>query len=416
MLTRAENDLLTQVGPGTPMGAMMRRYWFPALLSEELPENGGTPIRVRLLGEDLVAFRDDEGRVGLLAEHCPHRGASLALALNAECGLRCIYHGYKFDAAGVCTDTPTEPRGSNFAAKIRAIAYATHEAGGVVWAYMGPEDVQPPFPRFECLDFPDGYKRAYKVFEECNYAQGVEGVIDSAHAGVLHRMAPWGGTAILPYEADLSPTLEIQFTQYGMRYGAIRHIGENLHARITPVALPFYSFIPPAGGPDDFPARTRRLLNAFVPRDDTTTWHFQFFFDTERPIDTEFRKRESGLEIDEHFRKRANLDNWYRQDRAMMKREHFSGLAGVVIEDHAVVETQGTIADRTAEHLGTSDVALIAWRRLMLRAARNLAESGATPPGAGGYIPYERIRAESLAYPESTSWKDVNPLEPALAI
>ena len=246
MLTRDENERLTHIEAGTPMGEVFRRYWLPALLSEEVPESDGPPKRVRLLGEDLVAFRDSSGAVGLLAEACPHRGTSLALAFNGECGLRCIYHGYKFDVSGTCVDTPTEPEGSRFAAKIKAIAYPVREAGGVIWAYLGALDLEPRFPAFEWLALPTTHQRAYKVFEECNYAQAVEGAIDSAHAGVLHRRSSWGTTSDEPLFEDLNPKLEVQYTQYGMRYGALRDVpsGEVAQARITAVALPCLDFYP----------------------------------------------------------------------------------------------------------------------------------------------------------------------------
>src|SRR5215208_4993228 len=149
MLTREENELLTRIGPGTPMGELLRQYWVPALLSEELPEPDGVPVRVTLLGEELVAFRDSEGRVGLVDAHCPHRGASLFFGRNEECGIRCVYHGWKFDVAGNCVDMPSEPAESNFKHKVHARAYPAHERNGIIWAYMGPREVPPPLPDIE---------------------------------------------------------------------------------------------------------------------------------------------------------------------------------------------------------------------------------------------------------------------------
>ena len=191
MLTPAENELLTRIGPGTPMGSMFRRYWLPALLSEELPDPDGTPVRFRLMGEDLVAFRDSGGGVGVLEEHCPHRQASLALGRNEEGGLRCIYHGWKFDRSGVCLDIPTEPPELRFKEKMRARAYPARESGGLVWTYMGPPELDPPFREFQWLSQPAGFFKEFKTLEECNYAQAIEGGLDEAHTPILHRLAPW---------------------------------------------------------------------------------------------------------------------------------------------------------------------------------------------------------------------------------
>jgi phthalate 4,5-dioxygenase oxygenase subunit len=408
MLSPADNEALVRVGAGTPMGELIRRFWLPALLSEELAERDGAPVRVRLLGEDLVAFRDTEGRVGLLEEHCPHRGASLALAVNEECGLRCLYHGWKFAVDGQCLDIPTEPAGSMLKRNLRARAYPTHEAGGMVWAYMGPADQQPVFPEFEWLSMPAEHVMAFKVLEDCNYAQAVEGTIDSAHAGVLHRESPWGGEAKYPHEKDLTPKLEVEFSPYGLRYGAVRQMGpEKSHVRITQVVLPFYTFIPPDGAG---PRKDRRLINAFVPRDDTSTWHIQWFFDTTQPVDRDHRIEEGGIWIDQDFRKLRNIDNWYMQDRQMMRTQNMSGIKGIMTQDHAVSETQGRILDRSREHLGTSDVAVVAWRRLMLKTARALAAKGEAPAMTATPIDWGQIKAATVVFPADQTWKDVIPL------
>jgi phthalate 4,5-dioxygenase len=408
MLSAEENELLTRVGPGTGAGEMIRRYWIPALLCEELPKPDGKPVRVRLLGEDLVAFRDSQGRIGLLDEHCPHRRASLALGVNEDCGIRCLYHGWKFGVDGACLDTPTEPMNSHLQSRIRAKAYPTREAGGVVWAYMGPADKQPRFPEFEWLAMPATHCVPFKVLEDCNYAQAVEGTIDSAHAGVLHREVPWSQEGKYPHERDLRPKLEVEQTPYGMRYGAVRQTGEaHSHVRITQVVLPFYTFIPPDGAG---PRKHRRLTNAFVPRDDYSTWHVQWFFDPTQPIDKAFRIEEGGHWVDEHYRKLRNLDNWYLQDRNMMKTRNMSGIQGILTQDHAVSETQGPILDRTKEHLGHSDAAVVVWRRQMLRVARAVAENAESPPALAADIDWGRIKAATVVFPRTQEWKDVVPL------
>jgi phthalate 4,5-dioxygenase oxygenase subunit len=406
MLSREDNELLVRVGPGTPMGDMIRRYWVPALLSTELPEPDGTPVRIRLFGEDLVAFRDSSGAIGLLEEKCPHRCASLALGVNHKNGLRCLYHGWKFAVDGRCLERPTEPGGANSGHNIRAVAYSTHEAGGVVWAYMGPAELKPVFPDLEWLNMKDGHAVPFKIQEDCNYAQCVEGTIDTAHAGVLHREQPWDAPAKYDHEKDLAPKLEVQFTTYGMRYAGLRKIGDGQqHVRITQVLLPFGTMIPPPGKDAPPIIQERRLVNFFVPRDDTSTWHIQWFYDATRPINVEHRIEEGGIWLQDDFRKKVNIDVWYNQDRAWMKTGMMSGIKGVVTQDHAVCETQGRILDRTKEHLGTSDMAVVAWRRMMLKAARALQEKGEAPPGTQPGIAWNAITSETLKLPESNSWK-----------
>jgi phenylpropionate dioxygenase-like ring-hydroxylating dioxygenase large terminal subunit len=406
MLSQADNDLLTQVGPGTPMGEMIRRFWLPALLESELPENDGKPVRLRLMGEDLVAFRDTLGRVGILEENCPHRGASLALGVNEACGLRCIFHGWKFDVNGQCLDTPTEPEASKLAKHMRAKAYPVHVAGGVVWTFMGPREQQPVFPEFPFLHMASDHSVPFKILEDCNYAQAVEGTVDSAHVGVLHRESPWEHEAKYSHEKDLRPKLEVEFTNYGLRYGAIRKLEDGQsHVRITECILPFWTMIPPFGFG---PMKNRRLINAFVPRDDTSTWHIQWFFDPDVAIDVAYRIEEGGLQLDENFRKLRNFDNWYMQDREMMKTDNLSGLIGAITQDHAVCETQGRILDRTKENLGRSDMAVVAWRRLMLKAARALQNGVA--PSATGNIDWSKVVSETLTHGPEDHWQNVMPL------
>ena len=408
MLSAEDNETLVRVGPGTPMGELIRRFWVPAILSTELTDNDGKPVRIRLLGEDLMAFRDTEGRIGLLEEHCPHRGASLALGVNADCGIRCLYHGWKFDVTGKCVDTPTEDEDSKISSRVRAKAYATHEAGGVIWAYMGPPAERPAFPEFEWLSMPAGKSVPFKIMEDCNYAQAVEGTIDSAHAGVLHRDSPWGEPGKYAHEKDLRPKLEVEHSAYGLRYGAVRKLDDKqLHVRITQVVLPFFTLIPPNGFG---PFKDRRLINAFVPRDDVTTWHIQWFFDPTKPIDVEARIEEGGIWIDENFRKKRNIDNWYLQDRQMMRTRNMSGIEGVVTQDHAVTESQGRILDRTRENLAASDIAVVTWRRQMIREARALAESKQKPEVFRENVDWGRIKAATVAFPNTKTWKEVVPM------
>ncbi|MBV8714768.1 MAG: Rieske 2Fe-2S domain-containing protein, partial [Chloroflexi bacterium] len=276
MLSREENLLLCQTGPETPMGKLMRRYWLPALLSEELVEVDGEPLQVRLLGENFVAFRDTNGRVGFLDENCPHRGASLAYARNEECGLRCIYHGWKVDADGQVVDMPTEPATSTFRNRLRHPAYPTREAGDVVWVYLGPPEHEPPFPDWEWTRAPRAQRGASKIFEDCNYAQGVEGTIDSAHSDYLHS------SDIRGRPKDHAPRLEAVDTLYGFKYAAVRapDVDADLYkyVRLTLFVAPFYAFIPPfrqgrLASDSDTPGEVA-VQQAFVPIDDEHTWFF----------------------------------------------------------------------------------------------------------------------------------------------
>lgn len=407
MLSKQDNETLVRTSAGTAMGGLLRRYWFPALLSSEIADPDGAPVRVRLLGEDLVAFRDTEGRVGLLEEHCPHRRASLALGVNDKGGLRCLYHGWKFAVDGRCLDIPTEPAGSRKLERPGTRAYATHEAGGVVWAYLGPKEATPPFPHFEWLGMPATHSVPFKIMAECNYAQLMEGTIDSAHVGVLHREQPWDAPAKYDHERDLTPRIEVEPTPYGLRYAGVRaHRDGGQHVRVTQVVLPFITLIPPPGAG---PAKNRRMANVFVPRDDESTWHFQWFFDVSQPIDVAYRIEEGGYWMDENFRKRLNMGNWYGQDRELMKTGMMSGIKGVVTQDHAVGETQGKILDRTQEHLGPSDAAVVAWRRQMIRAARAFAEHGELPDALARDFPWGEIEAVTTLCPADRSWREVVP-------
>ncbi|MCL6593820.1 MAG: Rieske 2Fe-2S domain-containing protein, partial [Alicyclobacillus sp.] len=283
MLSQEDNDLITRVGPATPMGQVMRSYWLPLLLSEELPEADGRPLRVRVLGEDLIAFRDSQGRVGLLEEHCPHRGASLYFARNEECGLRCVYHGWKFDVDGRITDMPNEPPESTFKDRIRAVAYPCVERNGVIWAYLGnqPEGQRPELPAFEWNLVPASQCYISKRYQECNWVQAYEGGIDSSHVSFLHSRLNPGDFKGSPREqgmkymaADKFPHYETVETPYGLMVGARRKAEPGFfYWRITQCLMPFYTLLPAYGS--DSPVSG----HAWVPIDDhntmvwTITWH-----------------------------------------------------------------------------------------------------------------------------------------------
>ncbi|HLH22988.1 MAG TPA: Rieske 2Fe-2S domain-containing protein [Chloroflexota bacterium] len=404
MLSKEDNELLTRTGPGTPMGQLLRRYWLPALLSEELPEPDGRPVRLPLLGERLVAYRDSTGAVGLLEESCPHRGASLALGRNEDGAIRCIYHGWQFDREGRCTDMPTERPGSPFPERVRAQAYPTREAAGIVWAYLGPPQLMPCFPNFLWLKLYPARAAAFKILEECNWAQALEGGLDMAHAPILHRSAPWSVRDDDVRQRNLAPRHDVQLTPYGLRYGAIwdREDGAQ-HVRIISYVAPWWTIT----SPGSFGSRqisADRVANAWVPRDDVSAWHFQYYFNPEQPIDVPWRIATAGYEVDEHYRKQRNRDNGYLQDAAAMRTESVSGIRGVITQDHAVNESQGPIVDRTKEHLAACDVAAIAMRKILLDAAKSLA-ADQPPPGLDPAIAYDRILSETIDAPAGVPWQ-----------
>jgi phthalate 4,5-dioxygenase len=377
MLTREDNELLCRVGPGTPMGELFRRFWLPALLAEELPEADCPPVRLRLLGEDLVAFRDSRGTVGVLDAHCPHRGAGLFFGRNEEAGLRCVYHGWKFDAAGSCVDMPSEPAESNFKHKVSVAAYPTREAGGVIWVYMGPAELEPAMPDLEWNRVPDGHHMVWKWYQETNYLQGYEGDIDSSHSSFLHSYlkpeeSTNGGTISPTLKAmDKSPKLSVAETDYGIYYGARRAIGDGQYNwRLTQALVPTYSMIPfityPAGG------------RAWIPIDDDRTMTFYWSFNPEQALtDEDLAMRRTGRAfppevIPGTFTAVRNKSNDYQIDREIQQTKTYTGIWGVNDQDRAIQESMGPIYDRRKEHLGTSDLAIIATRRVLLRTVKDL--------------------------------------------
>lgn len=421
MLTARENDRLCRVENGAPMGAMLRRYWIPAVLSEEV-EADGAPRRLRLLGERLVAFRDTLGRVGVVAEGCPHRGASLWLARNEECGLRCLYHGWKIGVDGTVLETPTEPEDSTFGERLRHVAYPTHEAGGMVWVYMGPPEHRPEFPAFEWTGLPDEQRIMIKIRHDCNWVQCLEGVIDSAHSNFLHSgyirpAAVDAGSTVYRADGqvhrpsnDTRPRLEVQDTDYGFRYGALRRPIQDpenyVYVRTTLFVAPFHAFIPaPLGW---------GYMQSFVPEDDTHTAFYFIRYSLERPFEAAERERilahagvRPGVDIDADYNKLRTEANVWLQDRAAMAAgTTFSGISGVQNEDGAVQESMGPIVDRTREHLGTSDVAVIRMRRMMLRSLSEF-EDGTPPVGLRVPVEHRRLHAEEKTVPREVSWLTV---------
>lgn len=406
MLSKEDNERITRVGAGTPMGETMRRYWLPALLAWELPEPDCAPVRVRLLGEDLVAFRTTDGRIGMLEEFCPHRRASLWLGRNEENGLRCVYHGWKFNVEGQCTEQMNEPVG--FAAKVRVTSYPTVEQGGVIWTYMGPPEKQPPAPNFAWTQVGPSERFASRVVEECNWLQALEGGIDTSHFTILHRALKKDpvqpGIAIdNPGLKGGAPDLEVDVTDYGYAYFGIRPLGEDeLYVRGYHFIMPFTQLRPPG------PGKQQTSGHYWVPIDDENcmVWNFYHTHDGQ-PIDEGVDRgagNELGIDIDVEngFRSIADKTNDWRIDREIQKTDTFTGIKGINTQDRAVQESMGRIVDRSKEHLGPADKAIIATRRLLLEAV-NVVEKGGDPAGTGTSY-YEVVAAEDTL-PKDKDWR-----------
>jgi phthalate 4,5-dioxygenase len=420
MLSREDNELATRVGPSTPMGGLMRQYWVPALLSSELPAPDSDPVRVVLLGERLIAFRDTNGQVGLIQNHCPHRGASLFFGRNEEAGLRCVYHGWKFAVDGTCLDMPNEPAESDFKHKVAAVAYPCQERGGIVWTYMGPRPTPPPLPDLEPNMQPDDQVVVTAIQRECNWLQGLEGDIDTSHLGFLHLGAidpdriPTGTFAYYTVK-DRAPRYQVVDTDYGAMYGAYRPADEErFYWRFAQFLFPFYAMIPTGV------LGIQSVVRAWVPMDDD---HMLFFsmgtqagssqtaqIQANRGNGVAVRRRQGETLLPNtsdwygRFRLGANSANDYLIDRdKQRRREDYTGIPGIHTQDQAVTESMGPIYDRQQERLGSSDVMVIRVRRRLMEAARALAERGVTPPGVDSAEVY-RVRSGGVLLPRNADW------------
>jgi phenylpropionate dioxygenase-like ring-hydroxylating dioxygenase large terminal subunit len=410
MLTHEQNETLTRTGPGTPMGELFRRYWIPVLLADELPAPDCPPVRVKLLGERLVAFRDSSNRLGLVDEFCAHRGVSLWFGRNEEGGLRCPYHGWKYDVEGRCLEVPSEPAASGFCERIRLKSYALAEHGGLLWAYMGPPNTRPPLPELEFATVPASQRFVSKRLQECNYLQAMEGGIDSSHVSFLHRFNlhndSWLGHAkSAQYLADTRPVFEVVPSDGGLLIGARRDAEEGRYYwRVTQWIMPWYTIIPPFG--------TASLGgHAWVPIDDENCWTFSMNWHPTRALtEQELAPMRAGKGIHCElipgtFRPRANRDNDYLMDRsAQLEGRSFSGVDGISLQDSSIQESMGPIQDRTKEHLVSTDNGIIMARQRLLKAARALAEKGVLPPGNDPA--HQRVRSASLVLPQGLAFKE----------
>ncbi|HLQ31810.1 MAG TPA: Rieske 2Fe-2S domain-containing protein [Chloroflexota bacterium] len=419
MLTPEDNELLTRIGPDTPMGAVLRHYWQPALLSSELPDPDGAPLRLRLLGEDLVAFRDTSGRVGLLAANCSHRGAPLCYGRNEEKGLRCVYHGWKYDVHGKCVDMPNEPPASNFKDKVQHTAYLCIERAGVVWTYLGPFSPPPPLPHLEWIDLPPDHYLIAKRVQYCNWVQALEGDIDQSHVSFAHRRLDGGSTGGRREvdrirAADTHPRFEVLDTDYGVVIGAGREAdAASSYWRVTQFLMPFWTMTGPYG---ENPTRQSR---AWLPMDDDMTVTFAVTFHPLRPLtDNEVARMRAGSgagyvgegnflpptsEPAGAWRPKARRENDYFWTRELQRTRFYSGFPDFWTQDAAMQEGMGRVYDRGKEHLGTSDLGIIRVRQRLLQAAKALRDRRATPPAADHPELYQ-VRAAAVLLPNGVPW------------
>jgi nitrite reductase/ring-hydroxylating ferredoxin subunit len=409
-LTREQNEELVRTGPGTLMGDLMRRYWIPALHAWELPEPDCAPVRVQLLGEKLIAFRDTDGRIGLIDEFCAHRGVSLWFGRNEENGLRCPYHGWKYDTAGRCTDLPSEPPETGMAARVKLKAYPCIERGDVIWTYMGPPDLQPEPPGLEWVLVPPERRFISKRLQECNWLQAMEGGIDSSHVSFLHSGAlkrdPLfvGSRGNLYNEHDKMPLFDVTDFEGGLLIGARRNADAGRYYwRITPWIMPWYTIIPPRAG---HPLGA----HAWVPIDDENCWAWSINYHPRRALSVQevaAMKGGAGIHvkyIPGTFIPLANKRNDYLMDRVSQKAGlTYSGVEGIGMQDASLQESMGAIQDRTREQLVSTDNGIIMTRRALVRAARANREGKPIP----GLAPAaQRVRSCSIELPTDVPYAE----------
>ena len=415
MLTDDRNKLVTETGAGTPMGELFRRYWIPFLLSDEVGEPEGAPVRVKLLSERLLAFRDSDGKLGLIDEFCAHRRVSLWFGRNEEGGIRCPYHGWKYDVFGNCMEIPSEPETSKFCTEISLTSYPCVERGGIVWTYMGPPEDQPAPPAFEWATVPESHRFHSKRLEECNYLQALEGGIDSSHVGFLHsgelRSDPLhhGSKGSDYHLSDMKPKFEVRKSPGGLNIGVRRDAEDaQYYWRITPWIMPWYTIVPPYG---DNPLHG----HAWVPIDDENCFAWTFSYHPARPLnelELDVMHKGGSLHVQQipgTFRPVANRDNDYLMDRTAQEAgTAYSGVKGIALQDASLQESMGPISDRSRENLVMTDRAIGMARRQLRKAALDL-ENGKRPPGLD--TDSQAVRSASFLLPRDMAF-DQAPDEP----
>ncbi len=416
MLSAEDNELLTRTGAGTAMGELFRRFWVPVLLAREVPQPDGPPVRVRVMGEDLIAFRDTGNRVGLVEPRCPHRGANLFFGRNEDCGIRCAYHGWKFDVGGQCVEIPTMARDEGMRRRIRLTAYPTREWGDLIWAYMGPPEHQPDLPEMDFALLPPSHRFVTKKLQQCNWAQSCEGALDTAHFSFLHtplsvpepsassRAHPMA-SAMRWMKDDPMPVFNVVEHDAGLLLAASRRAdSDELYWRITQFLMPNHSLAPGAGPTDTSFGQT------WVPIDDRSCWVYVYSWNPTRPLSDKENRFIPGVpsvhaEVDEHWVPIRNRGNDYLIDREAQRTRTFTGIEGISEQDAAIQDSQGYIVDRTREHLGPTDLGIVRFRRLVLDAASSLAR-GIEPAAAAAPHAY-RVRSGGTVAPAAQPVADV---------
>jgi len=411
MTKQQESEILTRVGPGTPMGNVLRHYWFPALKSSELVPDG-VPVRFLLLGEQLIAFRDTQGRIGMMDHRCPHRCASLFFGRNEENGIRCVYHGWKYDYLGNCVDQPNLPPHRQFKEKVHAKAYRAAERNGIIYVYMGDAATVPPLPDIAALHIPESEANISFVLRNCNWLQGLEGDIDTSHLNFLHygsqTMEDFEPTSVARFGAiHRDPEYKVAETELGTMYGAYRPADTGaLYWRIAHFMFPCWTLAP------YIPFEHYRIVRGWVPLDDT---HMMFVVvgpKTGPGAQTEIRDLlPNTTDWLGRYQCVQNSGNDYLIDRQAQKTRSFTGIEGVHQQDQAVTESMGPITDHSFENLASSDLMIVMTRRRLLKAATALAENGTLPPGAEGGEAYGRMRGGYFSAPETRGWPDVYHLQ-----
>ena len=419
MLTAADNHMLTRTGVDTPMGQFFRRFWQPVALSRELPEPDGAPLRVQIMGEQLVAFRSSDGTVGLVDARCPHRGADLYFGRNENGAIRCVFHGWQFDVQGRAVELPNVPAGASYHGSLRIKAYPTQEYGEVVWAYLGPDPwgkSLPDVPQLEFGSLPASHRFVTKKLQECNWAQSIEGALDTSHFSFLHMPAPSVPSNANPdapadekrlrwIRDDPQPEFSLQEHQVGFVVGGARRADDGVrYWRSAQFAMPSHSTTP-----STLPGETH-FGYTWVPIDDQNCWIYTYAWNPDRPLtEDEVQKFQGGhgviAEVDEHFLPIRNRANEYLIDRQHQKHISFTGVRGVAEQDAMIQDSQGRIADRTLEHLCASDAAVVKFRRVMLGGAKALARG--EEPEAPFQSEAYKLRSGSWFASEGTTFEQV---------